>query len=102
MQGTLFDPIPGADVGGAPRDEAVEGRRLNAQCRAIIERLRQGPASNAELAEISLKYTARISDCRQAGHQIICFNRDYKTGEAWYRLVSDRSGLERTSKNGRS
>lgn len=50
--------------------------RLTGQNAAILARLRQGPATNRELAEISLKYTSRISDVRawleNHGESIIC------------------------------
>jgi hypothetical protein len=46
--------------------------RLRGQNAAILQRLQQGPATNAELARISLKYTSRISDIRAAGYKIVC------------------------------
>jgi hypothetical protein len=46
--------------------------RLNAQSQKILERLRQGPVMNVELAGIALKYTSRISDLRKLGHTIAC------------------------------
>jgi hypothetical protein len=73
-QPTLF-PIHGAEL--APRVErtvatgpAEDLPRLNGQCQAILERLRLGPATNAELSVISLKYTGRLSDLRKAGYVI--------------------------------
>lgn len=44
--------------------------RLSKQCAAIIARLRLGSATNRELSEIALKYTSRVSDCRDAGYNI--------------------------------
>lgn len=44
--------------------------RLTGQNGAILKRLRQGPATNSELAELSLKYTSRVSDLRHHGFQI--------------------------------
>ena len=35
-----------------------------------LERLRLGPATNAELAQLALKYTSRISDIRAAGYVV--------------------------------
>jgi hypothetical protein len=58
--------------------------RLSGQNARILARLRKGPATNAELAEISLKYTSRISDLRAAGYGVLC-----ETGQGgvnWYRL----------------
>jgi len=39
--------------------------RLRGQSGRILDRLRSGPATNSELARISLKYTSRISDLRK-------------------------------------
>lgn len=49
---------------------AQDRKRLSGQNAAVLARLRQGPATNAELAGISLKYTSRISDLRDAGFVI--------------------------------
>lgn len=57
---------PVTPIAAPPEDR----QRLGGQNAAILERLRKGPASNAELAALSLKYTARISDLRAAGHRI--------------------------------
>jgi hypothetical protein len=50
--------------------------RLSRQCAALLARLRLGPATNRELAAISLKYTSRVSDCRAAGYAIDCERLD--------------------------
>ena len=69
-------------------DGPIESKpRLSRHASLILERLQRGPASNRELAAISLKYTGRISDLRANGYAVECFNHDYKTGEAWYRLA---------------
>ena len=51
--------------------------RLENQCRKILTLLKtrgnQG-ATNAELSRIALKYTSRISDLRDAGHDIRCYS----------------------------
>jgi len=50
--------------------------RLENQCRTILTLLKQRGnqgATNAELSRIALKYTSRISDLRDAGHDIRCF-----------------------------
>jgi len=39
--------------------------RLKGQNALILERLRAGSVTNRELAEISLKYTSRVSDVRK-------------------------------------
>lgn len=63
-----------ADVFLIPRDshvtEPTEVERLAGQNAEIVRRLMKGPATNRELARISLKYTSRISDARRAGYVI--------------------------------
>ena len=44
--------------------DARDAKRLAGQSLAIYERLRQGPATNAELSGISLKYTSRLSELK--------------------------------------
>ena len=67
----------------------VERPRLQSQCDKILERLREGDATNAELAAISLKYTGRISDLRNAGHTIEIISRDRASGLTIYRLTKE-------------
>lgn len=74
-----------------PRDPNVtetEELRLKGQNLRILERLQEGPASNKELAQISLKYTSRISDLRAKGFIIPPPIEDEETGEAMYRLIN--------------
>jgi hypothetical protein len=54
----------------------------------MLARLQKGAATNVELAGISLKYTSRLSDLRQLGHQIDCEKRS--NGVSVYRLVPKR------------
>jgi len=68
--------------------EQVERARLTKQCQAILARLQQGPATNKELAGISLKYTGRISDLRAAGYGVENYDRNPRTGLSWYRLAT--------------
>lgn len=68
---------------------AVEKPRLQSQCEKILERLRQGPATNDELCAISRKYTGRISDLRAAGHKITLFSRDRASGVTVYQLEKE-------------
>ena len=49
-----------------------EVRRLAGQNAAILARLQAGPASARDLAQLSLKYTSRISDLRRAGYDVRC------------------------------
>lgn len=69
--------------------EPAEQRRLSGQSLRILERLRQGPATNRELAAIGLKYTSRISDLRKAGYDVRVVHRLRDTGLTIYRLVTD-------------
>ena len=66
---------------------AVEAPRLSRQCRLILGRLRVGAATNRELSELSLKYTGRISELRQAGYDVRVIQRDHESGLNVYRLV---------------
>jgi hypothetical protein len=59
----------------APRDPNTHSEdvpRLSGQNAVILARLRSGPATNNEMAELSLKYTSRISDLRAAGYTVTC------------------------------
>lgn len=56
-----------------PTDRNIDVRdvpRVMGQNALIRERLRQGPATNIELAAITFKMSARISDLRAKGYQI--------------------------------
>lgn len=86
-QRTLFDEPPRI----TPRDTHVvqeERPRLTGQNQAILERLRRGPATNRELAAISLKYTSRTSDLRAAGYNVVVVSRDRATGLTMYELIN--------------
>lgn len=69
-----------------PQVGETERPRLRGQNGQIVARLRRGPATNADLAMISLKYTSRISDCRAAGYDIQIVRRD-PGGRNWYELI---------------
>ena len=69
-----------------PSTEPADRPRLSAQSQAILDRLENGPATNHSLAEIALKYTSRISDCRAAGYRIEVVSR--KGGTCTYRLIT--------------
>lgn len=94
-QPSLFDTDDiGLDAYGKRRIEPTdphltpaEKPRLSRQCREILERLRQGPATNSELASIALKYTGRCSDLRAAGCIIDIASRDHQTGLVTYVLT---------------
>lgn len=69
----------------AERDLNRSGRRPS-QAEKILDRLRLGPATNAELAAISLKYTSRISDLRAKGFDVQVVEQDRATGVTIYEL----------------
>lgn len=69
-----------------PHVEPVERPRLRGQNGKILARLQRGPATNDELSHIARKYTSRISDLRDAGYNVVCFDEDKRTGVTWYRL----------------
>lgn len=77
----------GNDVSVKPIDPNIDERdvpRVTGQALAILERLREGPATNHELASMSLKYSGRVSDLRAAGYEI---NAKRMSGGVWvYRL----------------
>lgn len=50
--------------------EIVQSGNLGRQCREILAHIKGRWASSAELADIALKYTSRISDLRHHGYDI--------------------------------
>lgn len=72
--------IPVRDPNVAADDEP----RLTGQNLQILQRLKCGPCLNVELAQISLKYTSRVSDLRAAGYEIECQRLD--GGKTLYKL----------------
>lgn len=61
-----------------PSDRHVaqaDAPRLSGQNLIILEMLRIGPVTNGQLAEVSLKYTSRLSDLRKHGYQIKAMNQ---------------------------
>lgn len=87
----MIDAIPGQGaIDFRPRDfrvGATEAKRLSQQCAKILARLQLGPATNVELAQISIKYGARISDIRAAGFSVVCYERNHETGVCRYKLA---------------
>ena len=85
----LFNPERPQQV--LPRDPAVrkcDKKRLSDQTRKVLARLREGPASNAELGEICLNMRARVSDLRAARFVVTNYDRQ-KSGLSMYRLDFD-------------
>lgn len=61
-------------------------------CERILQRLRQGPATAAELYALGVMVHSRVADLRKRGHVIVCEHIAGKTGTAGfeYRLLSGR------------
>lgn len=62
----------------APTDPNVRPEdtvRLSEQCQRILDMLRSGPKTNAELAAVALKYTSRLSDLRHHGYEVRVIER---------------------------
>lgn len=76
MQPTLFDTTPetpgayGRAIHHNPTVDDRDKARLSRQCLAILARLREGPATNADLSRIALRFGARLDEIRQAGFEI--------------------------------
>lgn len=61
-------------------------KRFTNQCEEIVERLKRGPMLNTELFGYG-NHTARISQLRQQGYEIICTRVPKSRGLTEYRLV---------------
>ena len=48
----------------------AEKTRLSAQCGLILGMLQNGRVTNAELSKHALKYSGRLSELRQKGHDV--------------------------------
>lgn len=70
----------------AAADIVISGKMWR-QCEIILHRLQQGPASSADLAALTLKYTSRISDLRKAGHHIQC---QHNSSGHWVYFLYDK------------
>jgi hypothetical protein len=78
-----------------PRDRNVQPEarpRLSRQSREVLERLRKGPASNADLAAITHRFGGRIWDLRKA-RCVIQTEQDARSGLATYTLKYLPDGL---------
>jgi len=61
--------------------------RLTRQQRQILNLLkRKRTVSNAELARIAIRYSARIHELRRLGYDIRIVAQDHEKGLTWYRL----------------
>lgn len=67
-QPTVVEPLTVED---APTFErAMSGKRAANQRDMILDLLRQGSVTNFELADICIRYSARIHELRKSGHNI--------------------------------
>lgn len=69
-----------------PNVDAKAVTRLAGQNLRVLERLQQGPATNVELLEFSIRYSARVFDLRSKGFQIET-KHDPETGLTIYTLL---------------
>jgi len=93
MQRDLFDIPIARKTDPATSHEAaakVNKIRRGTQVHKILERLRRGPATNVELAELAIKYSGRVSDLRALGYNIQCVNQN-EHGVTTYVLVEEPS-----------
>lgn len=60
--------------------------RITKQAGKILQRLQQGEVTNAELATIAIRYSARIHELRKAGRKIEIIKHDRESGICVYRL----------------
>lgn len=72
-----------------------ERERLSGQCSLILGMLMTGRKTNRDLSHHSLKYTGRISELRDKGHDIRLVARNRETGLCWYALFVDGGEVPR-------
>lgn len=75
-----------------PRVDPTQYERLGRQQRAILDRLRQGPATNTELVQIAQRFGARVKELRDAGWEIGTDVHIPGSGVVTYRLLRDLGG----------
>lgn len=61
--------------------------RLSAQCHAIAARLREGPATNLDLIEVSHRFGARLHELKRAG--FLWTRKPVGRGVHEYRMIRD-------------
>lgn len=90
-QATLFDrvnPEPCSVYAAHRAEVAQEQARTDAAMWRILARLREGPATNVELADICLRYTGRMSDLRL--HHGCAIEKAHVGGGVWrYTLTGE-------------
>jgi len=62
--------------------------RLTGQRLKIVERLQAGQATNVELSQIAMRFTARIYELRKCGYDIRIVRQDRDSGLVWYELIT--------------
>ena len=86
-QHSLFDEAgEPAQILVDPRLADEERPRLTRQCLAVLERLRQGPATTMELIPISTRFSARLHELRKQGWIIETDRIDKASGVSLYTL----------------
>jgi hypothetical protein len=68
---------------------AFPAPRLSKQKAALLARLREGPATNAELFNIAHRFPARLLELREIGNDIECKCISHAQGLYEYRLVQE-------------
>ena len=63
--------------------------RLAKQQQLVLERLKRGPTTNAELQGLSLRYGARIHELRRMGHEIQTKRTSVRDGITTYTLIKE-------------
>jgi hypothetical protein len=79
-----------------PRDPNLDRAarpRLGRQSLAVLDRLREGLASNIDLARITHRFGGRLYDLRKAGCTIVIVSNDHRSGVVVYRLAYEPEGL---------
>lgn len=86
FQPSLFDEA------GQPSilQDPTQGKRLTRQQAAILERLKQGPATNMELIPISTRFSSRIHELRKVGWLIDTDYLNKANGLTQYTLKGKR------------
>jgi hypothetical protein len=77
---------PCGEIRPTGRHQGTQAKRLSSYRQQILARLQRGPATNRELNEICLRYSARIKELRDAGHGIRIIHREQCTGKVVYAL----------------
>lgn len=60
-------------------------------CERVLSRLRQGPATAAELYRLGVIVHSRVSDLRRQGHNITCVKRDGVGPESYLYTLTERA-----------